>query len=89
MHNAGDKSTDMSWYSKRATLAAVYTATELFMLTDVSPDFEDTWAFLDRRLSDAAEAGKLLHESAQVAGTFWASITARLQQDAEQLRGGP
>lgn len=29
----GDKSSDLSWYSKRATLGAVYTAVELFMLT--------------------------------------------------------
>lgn len=30
---AGDKSSDTSWYSKRASLAAVYSATELFMIT--------------------------------------------------------
>jgi len=32
-HAAGDKSSDLSWYSKRASLGAVYTAVELFMLT--------------------------------------------------------
>ena len=30
---AGDTSSDMSWYSKRAALAAVYAAAELFMIT--------------------------------------------------------
>lgn len=34
---AGDTSTDGSWYTKRAALAAVYTSTELYMLTDYSP----------------------------------------------------
>ena len=34
----GDTSTDISWYTKRAMLAGVYSATELYMLTgDVSP----------------------------------------------------
>jgi ubiquinone biosynthesis protein COQ9 len=32
-HFMGDTSTDMSWYTKRATLGAVYSATELFMIT--------------------------------------------------------
>ena len=31
-------------------LGAVYTSTELFMMTDSSPGCADTWAFLDRRL---------------------------------------
>jgi hypothetical protein len=30
---AGDTSTDMTWYTKRATLGAVYSTTELFMIT--------------------------------------------------------
>jgi ubiquinone biosynthesis protein COQ9 len=33
---AGDLSSDLSWYSKRAALAAVYGATELFMITGAS-----------------------------------------------------
>ena len=36
-HAAGDRSTDMDWYTKRALLGGVYTATELYMLTDYSP----------------------------------------------------
>jgi len=48
----GDTSTDINWYSKRATLAAVYTATVLFWLGDPSEDNADTWAFLDRRLGN-------------------------------------
>jgi hypothetical protein len=33
---AGDLSSDLSWYSKRVALAAVYGATELFMITGAS-----------------------------------------------------
>lgn len=36
-HGAGDLSTDMDWYAKRAFLGAIYTATELYMLTDFTP----------------------------------------------------
>ena len=42
----------MNWYSKRLTLAAVYKTTELFMITDKSENFEETWKFLDRRFAD-------------------------------------
>ena len=53
-HRAGDTSTDINWYSKRISLAAVMAATDVFMLQDNSPDFQDTWSFLDRRLEDLA-----------------------------------
>jgi hypothetical protein len=46
------------WYTKRAVLAGVYTSTELFMLTDASDNFADTWAFLDRRLEDVVTLSK-------------------------------
>jgi ubiquinone biosynthesis protein COQ9 len=47
----GDTSTDISFYSKRAMLAAVYSATVLYWLNDESEESEETWAFLDRMLS--------------------------------------
>jgi ubiquinone biosynthesis protein COQ9 len=48
----GDTSEDINWYSKRASLSAVYSATVLYWLGDESPDHEATWAFLDRRIED-------------------------------------
>ncbi len=39
----GDHETDSSWYSKRAMLAGVYVSSELYMLTDHSPGYEETW----------------------------------------------
>lgn len=46
----GDRSADISWYTKRASLAAIYTATILYWLRDDSPDAEATLRFLDRRI---------------------------------------
>ncbi len=58
-HAAGDRSTDFSWYTKRATLAAVYAATVLFWLRDSSEDDAATLAFLDRRLAGVGRFGAL------------------------------
>ena len=55
---AGDEATDFSFYSKRATLAAVYSATLIAFLGDDSSDMEKTKAFLDRRLKDVAQIPK-------------------------------
>lgn len=46
----GDPSEDLNWYSKRAILSGVYSATLLYWLGDESPGNSDTWAFLDRRI---------------------------------------
>lgn len=46
----GDTATDYNWYTKRATLAGVYSATVLFWLGDDSEGAQATWAFLDRRI---------------------------------------
>ena len=54
----GDSSRDINWYTKRATLSAVYGATVLFWLGDQSEDSADTWAFLDRRLANVTQFEK-------------------------------
>ena len=48
----GDESEDINWYTKRATLAAVYSATVLFWLGDDSAECVDSWDFLDRRIEN-------------------------------------
>ena len=48
----GDTSTDFNWYTKRATLSAVYGTTVLFWLGDDTPDHQPTWDFLDRRIEN-------------------------------------
>jgi ubiquinone biosynthesis protein COQ9 len=57
-HAAGDTSADFSWYTKRAILASVYSATLLFWLNEAN-DHEATLAFLDRRLAGVARIGQL------------------------------
>ncbi len=58
-HAAGDRSSDFSWYTKRATLAAVYGTTLLFWLRDDSAGDADTLAFLDRRLAGVGRIGRI------------------------------
>lgn len=56
---AGDTSTDFNFYTKRATLAGVYSSTLLYWLNDRSEGAEATWAFLDRRIEDVMKIEKL------------------------------
>ena len=56
---AGDRSTDFSYYTKRATLTGVYGATLLYWLDDASEGSEHSWAFLDRRIEDTARVHRL------------------------------
>ena len=55
---AGDKATDLSHYTKRATLVAVYGSTLLAWLDDLSDGFAETAAFLDRRIDDVMKFEK-------------------------------
>lgn len=83
----GDTSEDYNWYTKRAILSGVYSATTLFWLGDESMGATATWAFLDRRIDNvmqfektkaAAQANPLLR------GLFWgpAQILARVRAPA-------
>ena len=55
----GDTSRDFNWYSKRATLSAVYGSVVLYWLGDDSLDHQDAWDFLDRRIGDVMQIEKL------------------------------
>ena len=54
----GDTSRDINWYTKRATLSAVYGATLLFWLGDDSDGQAASWAFLDRRIGNVMQFEK-------------------------------
>jgi ubiquinone biosynthesis protein COQ9 len=56
---AGDDARDASYYTKRSLLAAVWASTFLFWLEDRSDGFRDTWAFLDRRIDNVMQIGRL------------------------------
>jgi ubiquinone biosynthesis protein COQ9 len=66
-HAAGDRSADFSWYTKRTLLTAVYGATLLFWLHDISDDDADTRAFIERGLRGV---GRLLRARGQVSSMF-------------------
>lgn len=55
----GDSSDDINWYTKRATLSAVYASTVLYWLGDDSPGHHATWEFLDRRIENVMQVEKL------------------------------
>lgn len=55
----GDSSRDVNWYSKRATLAAVYSATVLYWLGDTSPNDAQTAEFIDRRIENVMQFEKI------------------------------
>ena len=55
----GDTSDDLNWYTKRATLSAVWASTVLYWLGDDSPDHAETIAFIDRRIEDVMRVEKV------------------------------
>ncbi|WP_029011262.1 COQ9 family protein [Azospirillum halopraeferens] len=68
---AGDQATDVNHYTKRATLAAVVSATTLYWLDDPSEGRADTRAFLDRRLGDVMGIGKAASRLRGAGGLLW------------------
>ena len=72
----GDTSDDINWYSKRASLSAVYGATVLYWLGDDSDGHQATWDFLDRRIAAAGWA-QLVDEPCESAENHGARRSAR------------
>ncbi|OCT84701.1 hypothetical protein XELAEV_18022857mg [Xenopus laevis] len=90
-HYAGDQSTDVSWYTRRAVLTGIYNTTELVMLQDSSPDFEDTWKFLENRISEAMTMGDSLKQVAStgeavIQGLMGAAVTLKNLTGLNQRR---
>jgi ubiquinone biosynthesis protein COQ9 len=56
---AGDDARDASYYSKRSLLAAVWTSTFLYWLEDRSEGYAETWSFLERRIANVMQIGRL------------------------------
>ncbi|XP_073328965.1 ubiquinone biosynthesis protein COQ9, mitochondrial [Pagrus major] len=88
---AGDRSTDMNWYTKRAALTGIYNTTELVMLQDSSPDFQDTWNFLDNRIQDVvnmAGTAKQVQSTGEavVQGLMGAAVTLKNLTGLNQRR---
>jgi len=92
----GDDSDDINWYTKRATLSGVYSATVLYWLGDTSPGDQQTWDFLDRRIDEVMQVervkgvlrGNRLFRAA-FAGPLWAlgQVRAPARMPAVDLPG--
>lgn len=54
-----DTSTDVNWYTKRATLSGVYGSVLLFWLGDESDDHHETWEFIGRRIDDVMQIERM------------------------------
>ncbi|MBK0400763.1 COQ9 family protein [Limibaculum sp. M0105] len=89
----GDTSTDYNWYSKRAILASVYSATVLYWLGDESTGAQNTWGFLDRRIEDVMrfEKFKAQAQANPVArAAFWlpGQLLGMIRAPRNASRGG-
>ena len=82
---AGDTSVDTSWYTKRATLATLYSSTEVFMTTDTSPEYLETERFLDRRLEETRKMGGVLRDVGQWVGFTGASVVNVLRSKGVRI----
>ncbi|XP_060188759.1 uncharacterized protein LOC132617705 isoform X2 [Lycium barbarum] len=78
-HAVGDDASEIDWYLKRTVLGGIYSTTELYMLTDSSPDFCDTWAFLDARTKDAFDLKKTAQEAQRLAEAVGSGMGGSLQ----------
>jgi ubiquinone biosynthesis protein COQ9 len=82
LYLAGDISVDFSWYTKRATISAIYSSTELYMTSDNSPEFVETEQFLDRRLEESRAMG-----IAVAAIGEWTKFTAQATMNVARSKG--
>ncbi|KAH9652780.1 actin 1 [Citrus sinensis] len=78
-HAVGDEASDIDWYVKRTVLGGIYSTTEIYMLTDSSPDFCDTSRFLDDRVRDAFDLKKTFQEATYLAEAVGAGMGSSLQ----------
>lgn len=60
---AGDQAVDFTYYTKRASLSAAYSATLVHWMSDESEGFAESWAFLDRRLAELAQLPKIIADA--------------------------
>ncbi len=80
----GDPSDDINWYTKRATLSAVYGSVVLYWLGDMSEGHAATHAFIDRRIDDVMRIEKA---KAQIRGNrFLRPLTGPLEHLGSMVR---
>lgn len=90
----GDSSDDVNWYTKRASLSAVYSSTVLFWLGDDSLDHQATWDFLDRRIDNVMQFEKVKAQIRKnpllkplLAGPEWLAAQIKAPKSRDDLPG--
>ncbi|GAB0118374.1 COQ9 family protein [Acidisoma sp. 7E03] len=78
---AGDQSEDVSWYTKRASLAAILVPTLLYWLNDVEADQAGALAFFDRRLQGLGRVGRI---RSRVRSTCTGMIGPRMRRPGQR-----
>lgn len=69
-YEAGDKSTDFNYYTKRGLLAGVFISTFLYWLNDDSKNHIQTEKFLHRRISDVMNIQKIRGKAEEFLGNI-------------------
>ncbi|KAM9754814.1 ubiquinone biosynthesis protein COQ9, mitochondrial isoform 1-T1 [Menidia menidia] len=90
-HNIRPATSQMNWYTKRAVLTGIYNTTELVMIQDSSPDYQDTWSFLENRIQDVvnmASTAKQVQSTGEavVQGLMGAAVTLKNLTGVNQRR---
>lgn len=76
---AGDRSVDIGWYTRRVGIASIYKMVELFLLQDKSPDHQQTWEFLQRRMDEGIQIQEFLSTSDQKTKTMAKALDSAFQ----------
>ncbi|HOO81687.1 MAG TPA: COQ9 family protein [Alphaproteobacteria bacterium] len=63
---AGDRATDYNHYTKRGLLSGVIVSTTLAFLNDETETLDNTRAFLDRRIENVMQLGKVINKVKRV-----------------------
>ncbi len=86
----GDTSRDFNWYSKRATLSAVYSSVVLYWLGDSSAGDAETALFIDRRIENVMQFEKFkagMRQNRIVSGLMTGPLKLLERISAPQQRG--
>ncbi|KAI3711510.1 hypothetical protein L1987_70048 [Smallanthus sonchifolius] len=86
-HASNDQGSGVDWYIKRTVVGGIYLTTEIYMLTDNSTDFEDTWVFLKERVRDAFDLKKTFQEVKYFAEAVGAGLGSSLHGFAKKVSG--
>lgn len=76
---AGDRSVDIGWYTRRIGIASIYKMVEIYLLQDKSPDHQQTWEFLERRMNDGIQVQEFLSASDQKTQTMAKALGSAFQ----------